>query len=189
MSDTAAARDRTIVRLERWAKGIRVVAIAWTSWTALTFAYLTLFRPQSIADSESWPIYLGATLLSMIFLGVMSWPAPDVRSWLDRVGIVLNWQVASGAVIAFSIAVTARPELFIAFGSLGLYLLLSAFSAMALSIVAAPLHDRYRARDQAQAAERLREQLDQLTAQVVAAVRPQPGCANWWKSTRHTRRM
>lgn len=181
MSESHANNERRIAGLERRARWLRAAALAWGAWTAVSFGYLGFFKPANYSAEEGWPIYVGGAILSLLFLATVAWrPWHDVREWIDRVTTLLQWQVAAGAVIAFSIAVSARPELFLPFGIYGLFLLLTAVPAMAMRIVSGTLQMRYRERDEARELERRTAETRALILAIRAEVRPRR-CGSLWR--------
>lgn len=154
----------TIARGESAARWVRGLAIAWTGFTALTFGVITFFGSPGVGVEVARPVYGGGAIIATVFLVLLLWPAACVRLWLDRVLAVLQWQVASGAVIAFTIGAMARQELVLAFGLVGVYLLLNAGCAMAMTLVAGSLRSQYAAREEEEREARHLAELRALAA-------------------------
>ncbi len=174
-----------IARGETTARWFRGLAIVWTGFTALTFGVIAILGSPGTGAEIARPVYGGGAILSAVFLVLLSWPAARVRLWLDRVLAVLQWQVASGAVIAFTVSAMARQELVQAFGLIGVYLLLNAGFAMAMTLVAGSLRSQYAARDEEEREARYREELQKIVASVRPRARPaRPRRA--WFGARHS---
>lgn len=173
MPESADRIALKIAALEHGAIWIRVAATIWGGWTVITLGYLGTVRPAHSYAPEGWPIYLGGAALSLLFLIAVAWrPWRDVAEWIDRVSTLLQWQVAAGVLIAFTIAIGARAELLIPFATYGAYLFLFAGTAMALEIVQGSLRRRYS--ELAEATERVRraEEMRALLLAIREGARP-----------------
>lgn len=173
MTEPAESVELRIATLERRAIRIRIGATVWGAWTVITFGYLGIARPVGYSAEEGWPIYLGGAGLSLLFLAAVSWrPWRDVEEWIDRVSMMLQWQVGAGAVIAFTIAIGSRAELLIPFGTYGLYLFLFAGIAMAMRLAESALRRRYSERARARDLARRAAELHAIVLAIRAEARP-----------------
>lgn len=164
-----------ITTLERRARAFRGCAVAWCSIACICFAYLVDARPSGYDVEPGWPIYAAGAAVTAIFVTLLSWgPWRDVRAWMPRVLLLLRWLVASGAVLALTVAVTARAELFLPFGLFGLMLLLHGISLLALSLVSLGLDRRHEVLRQR--AEEVRR--DAIVETLLAAIREHR--RPWW---------
>lgn len=159
-----------------WALIFRGMAVVWIGVTTATCFHFAVARPSSFSLEEGWPIYAVGAPVSLFFCVALMWgPWVDIRRWMPRVLLLLRWLVASGALLAFSIAVAARVELFVPFGILGVVLLLNSVTLVGLSLVSVGLNHRYEVAQRLAEDERRRTEHAELLEATRDAGRP------WWR--------
>ncbi|PCC16855.1 hypothetical protein CIK79_00175 [Brevibacterium aurantiacum] len=144
----------------------------WMGITGVTFLLLGVF-PQAEFSAMAAPIFIaGAVVALCFFVGLVWKPWSDVQSWLDRVELLMRWQVASGVVITFTIAFQVREELRLAFSLFGMYLIMSGVLAVMLSLIAVRLRALYCERERLAEATQRQQELDEVKRLISLHRRP-----------------
>lgn len=158
--------------LECAARIFRGFAVLIIGIAVLGFFALVLF-PQDLFPQDAMLIFIGGGAVAVGFLVGLVWPPwTEVEAWLDRVELLLWWQVASGVVIAFSAALAVRSDLMQTFALIGVFLIVSAIPFAALSLIALRLRHLYGIRDRKAADRARRKEMYELKRFIAERRRP-----------------